>query len=342
MDLFLLQKKVSEVLNALKKLQYPTGLFAAAGPEVKTGYHLAWVRDTVYSTFGLEISKNWPEIIRAHHALLDVFKKHEYKIDWMIKEPQPKQAWRYIHARYRPFSGDEIWEDWGNKQNDAIGLFLFNTGRLHKKGVPVLRSQEDYLIIQKLVDYLESIEYWRDTDNGIWEEQEQLHASSIGACIAGLKAVQQIARVPNQLILLGEQTLKRLLPLESPNRKEDLALLSLIYPFNVVSSEQEEAILRMVEENLVRQRGVIRYFGDKYYHCGVSEAEWTLGFCWLAIIYKQKKQAHKHSFYLRKATEAINEKGELPELYYGNTSLHNENSPLAWAHSLYLVASGKD
>lgn len=81
----------------------------------------------------------------------------------------------------------------------------------------------------------------------------------------------------------------------------------------------------------------MRYIGDQYYSNG-KEAEWTFGFPWLAIIYKQLKRPDKYAFYMRKTVECMNEKGELPELYYAGTDVYNENSPLAWSQGMYLAA----
>jgi phosphorylase kinase alpha/beta subunit len=304
---------------------YPNCLFPAA-PNPKTGYHRVWIRDNIYTALGLPDN----EAKKTIHALLDVLKKHAYKIDWMIKQPS-KEGYRYIHPRYDEH-GNELPEQWGWKQNDAIGALLWKIGNLGQK---ILRPG-DKEIVQKLVNYLQAIEYWHDADNGMWEENEEVHASSIGACLAGLISVQNIVNVPLHLIAHGEHTLRVMLPKESNTKQADLALLSLIWPYKVVTQEEREQILKNVEE-LVREKGVIRYEDDSYYNNG-REAEWTMGFPWLAIIYKELGKQHKYHFYLNKAKEALNEKGELPELYYGGTSTHNENTPLAWAMSLMMVA----
>ena len=34
----------------------------------------------------------------------------------------------------------------------------------------------------------------------------------------------------------------------------------------------------------------------------------------------------------------MNEKNELPELYFSNTETANENAPLGWSESLFVVA----
>ena len=316
-------------------MQYPTGLFAASRMTVKTGYNLAWIRDNVYATIGLEAAQKFSLVTKTMRALMNLLLKHEYKIDWAIKE-KPKYHYQYIHARYDPITMEEIWEQWGNKQNDAIGALLFRIGDLEEKGIKIVRNKNDLRILQKLVDYLASIEYWHDKDNGMWEENEEVHASSIGACVAGLKKISKIVNVPKKLIKNGEKALNKLLPRESETKETDMALLSLIYPYSVINKKQKQIILKNVENKLVKEKGVIRYIGDKYYFRN-GEAQWTKGLAWLAIIYKQMKNPSKYAFYMRKTIEAMNEKGELPELYYANGKDYNENCPLAWSQSLFLA-----
>ena len=327
---------LSHSIDILKGLQHPNGLFSAAASQ-NTGYSRAWIRDNVYTILGFEATQNFKEVVKTLHALLDILLKHEYKIDWMIKQPT-KETYRYIHARYDPITGEEIKEEWGNKQNDSVGALLFKIGDLEQKGVKVLRSLNDVRIVQKLVWYLEAIEYWQDKDNGMWEENEEIHASSVGACVAGLKRVNMIVDVPNDLIHKGLATLAWLLPRESVTKDSDLALLSLIYPYNLVTDDIRNTILENVEAYLVREKGVIRYLNDRYYCHQGREAEWSFGFPWLAIIYKNLNVPNKYAFYMRKSIEAMNAKGELPELYFGGTSVHNENTPLGWAQSLLVVA----
>lgn len=322
----------------LEKLQNKNGILSASS-STKTGYHRAWIRDNIYGSLGFEAAKKTKNLKMVYWALLDILIKHEHKIDWAIKD-KPKEKYQYIHARYDPITGEEISEEWGNKQNDAIGALLFKIADLENKGIKVIRDQDDKRMIQKLIFYLKSIEYWHDKDNGMWEENEEVHASSVGACVAGLKQIRKVngIEVPDWLIEKGVETLSSLLPRESATKEADLALLSLIYPYNIVSEEQKACILKNVENMLVRNRGIIRYVGDIYYGNGKDEeAEWTMGFPWLAIIYKQMNRPDKYAYYFRKTMEVANKDKELPELYYSNSSVHNENSPLGWAQALYLV-----
>lgn len=328
---------IKQSTKILESLQYPSGLFAASSPTVGTGYDKAWIRDCIYESLGLESVDNIKAVKKAYTALLDLLVKHEHKLDHAI-ESKPEHRFQYIHARCHPHTLEEIDEPWGNKQNDAVGALLFKIGDLEAKGIELLTKPEYVRVVEKLIGYLASIEYWHDEDNGMWEENEEVHASSVGACVAGLLKIRKIVDVPQYLIDKGVATLDALLPRESVTKITDLALLSLIYPYNVVSDEQAKKILHNVEHHLVRKKGVLRYLDDQYYSNG-SEAEWTMGFAWLAIIFKKMGRPDKYAYYMRKTLEVMNAKGEMPELYFGGTDEYNENTPLGWAQAMYLIAA---
>jgi GH15 family glucan-1,4-alpha-glucosidase len=282
-------------------------------------------------------------VYKTYRAILDIFKKHEYKIDYAIAK-KPEHTHEYIHPRYHPETFTEYWEEWGNKQNDSIGCILFAVGNLEKDHPGfIVESEDDRRVIQKLVWYLSTLQYWHDEDSGMWEENQEIHASSVGACVAGLKMAKLIkgVSVPDELIAKGKKTLAALLPRESKTKFTDLALLSLIWPYDVVPDTLVEEILENVEYHLLRDRGVIRYKGDRYYNANEDgwseEAEWTFGLSWLAIIYEKLGKHEKAKEYLEKAKAASTKKG-MPELYYSNSTKYNDNTPLGWSESLFLVA----
>jgi phosphorylase kinase alpha/beta subunit len=289
------------------------------------------------------VLKDYDTVKKTVRALLDIFLKHEYKINHAI-DKKPEHKHEYIHARFHPETFDEFWEDWGNKQNDSIGAILFLIGELEFHKIKVLNSDDDYRIVQKLVSYLSVLHYWEDKDSGMWEENEEVHASSVGACVAGLFSIKRVPQiqVPVELIRRGKLKLNELLPRESEKKFVDLSLLSLIYPYHIVSMSQTADILKNVEYHLVKERGVIRYKGDYYYNKNADghseEAEWTFGFSWLAIIYRNLGNNEKAEYYEKKTLETVNEKGEVPELYFSNSTDNNHNSPLGWSESLFIVA----
>lgn len=337
------QQLIDRHIEILKSLQADSGLFLASKSDVPTGYDKSWLRDNFYETIAFEVIGDWDTVEKTYDALLQVFIKHEEKIDWAI-ENKPTHTYQYIHARFHPETFNEFWEEWGNKQNDAVGCILFRIGELEAHHKRSILKNDDYVrIVNKLVKYLESIEYWVDRDSGMWEEDEELHASSVGACVAGLKSINRLEKVevPDWLIENGEEALRSLLPRESGRKFVDLSLLSLIWPYNVVSYEERDKILENVEYHLLRERGVIRYKGDRYYNKNQDqvseEAEWTFGLAWLAIIYEKIGNFDKANELLKDLLAVDTPQG-LPELYFSNSPDYNENTPLGWSESLFIVA----
>ncbi|MBW2990544.1 glycoside hydrolase family 15 [Candidatus Woesearchaeota archaeon] len=330
---------IDQHAKLLKSLQYRSGLFAASLKK-STGYDKAWLRDNFYECLAFFVLEDFDTCKKTYKTLLKIFEKHEYKIDHAIAK-KPEHKYQYIHPRYHPYTFDEFWEEWGNKQNDAIGAILWGVAKLEDERVKIIETEKDKELIQKLINYLASIEYWHDQDSGMWENEEETHASSIGACVAGLKAIKKYISVPDYLIKQGMKSLKHLLPRESQKKYVDLAELSLIYPYKVVTKKQREVILKNIEYHLLKKRGVIRYKNDWYYNKnpdGYSEeAEWCLGLSWLAIIYEKIGDKKKAKYFLEKAVSVNTPKG-VPELYYSNTEKHNPNTPLGWAESMFIIA----
>jgi phosphorylase kinase alpha/beta subunit len=337
------EKLISQHLSILKSLQYNSGLFAASSKKVSTGYDKSWLRDNFYECLAFVVMNDWDTVEKTYEAILQILLKHEHKIDYAIAK-KPMYKHEYIHARFHPETFDEFWEEWGNKQNDAVGAILFMIGELehHHKKI-IIKNKDHVRIINKLVQYLNSIEYWHDFDSGVWEENEEVHTSSVGACVAGLKSVARLQwiNVPPELIAKGEEGLRILLPRESNTKFVDLAQLSLIYPYNVVDKRQAEEIVHNVEYHLLKENGVIRYKNDHYYNKnpdGYSEeAEWCFGLSWLAIIYENWGRRDWAQHYIEMMLKTETKKG-VPELYFSNSKKYNQNTPLGWAESLFIVA----
>ncbi|MNC20809.1 Glycosyl hydrolases family 15 [compost metagenome] len=341
---------LKESYKILDSIRLSHGLYLASPSE---HYSYVWVRDSVYIAYPY-VDKNDGKYELAYHRLLDLFKEYEWKIDIAIKQ-KPNLQWEYLHAKYTAHDVKEIHnQEWGHAQNDMIGAFLFGIGEGIKYGRKVIRDDKDIEIIQKLVYYLDSVQYWHDEDNGMWEEWKEVHMSSVGACVAGLKAVEKIVHVPYDLVEKGINTCLSIFPNESISKRVDLAQLSLIYPYNVFGLSGEK-IVRRVEDILTRERGVIRYEGDSYYSTleneqgrGLSredyygtEAEWCFGFPWLALCYHQLGNIEKAKFYLKKTEEVMVKPGILPELYYANSNIPNPNTPLGWSVAMYILAKEK-
>jgi len=325
---------INKSIQHLRNLQTTSNLFRAS-PEIKTGYNRIWIRDNLYISIAFEEINDKKTVENIFISLLNLLVKYEYKIDNAIKE-KPTEDYKYIHPVYTE-NLEETKGGWGWKQNDAIGGLLFKIGKLEQKNYNIIRNDKHFYMLKKLVLYLKSIEYWKDKDNGMWEENKEIHSSSIGACIAGLKAISHIVEVPIDLIKKGEQTLARLLPAESMTKPTDLSLLSLIYPYKLLNKEQSEEILENIEKYLCKEKGIIRYVGDSYYKENNKEASWTMGFPWMAICYYQIGNLKKYKYYIKKTIEVLNDNLELTELYKED-KYPNENTPLGWSQSLLIKA----
>lgn len=237
----------------LAGLRRPGGLFVAAH---SNWYKKVWPRDAIYAAMGMEAEGDGSHLL-TYHALFDLFKDDKRSVDAANGNGVP------FKATYRPDTLKPADEPWGDKQNDAVGLFLFRVGRLHRRGMPVIRGEEDLKILENMVSYLEKDRYYQTPDHGMWEWEYEVHASSIGSCVAGLESVSQAVDVKPGLIADGRNALDALLPRESDSRGVDLAQLSLVWPFGVAGKYTNQ-IIENVERELLGTHGVKRHHGDHY------------------------------------------------------------------------------
>lgn len=318
---------LNRAIEVLDCMRLSNGAYTAS---TSKDYSYVWIRDVVYTVLPF-LNDTSGRYEKAYHALFDLFRNYEWKID-IHTTKKPKYMFEYIHSKY---STDlkELPAEWGHAQNDAIGAFLWGVGEGFRNGRKVIRDEGDLRIVQKLVDYLECLQYWQASDNGMWEENMELHASSIGACVAGLNAVKMLVNVKDELIIKGEETLRFMLPRESETKMTDLALLSLIYPYRIVERKMALKILQDVSSKLERTYGCIRYENDRYYNEG-SEAEWCFGLPWLGLCYLELGMINHAMGYYEKTQKITPENFEVPELYIGGKGIPNTNTPLAWSVSL--------
>ena len=345
-----------------RRLRTDSGLYVASLGDHYVNF--CWLRDIFYQALP-EIDERPEFYEQTYQTLLDYLigleKNYDNKISWLIHEGQKNVNTKtFIHPRFHK-DLTEITDKWGNVQFDALGCFMFGLGLGLEKGIEIVRDKEDIKIINKLIHALETTKYWETPDNGIWEENSEVHASSIGACVAGLKKLEELSfQIPEGLIEKGEAALNELLPRESITKEVDLALLTLIYPFDVVTKKQKNLILRNVEDKLLKSRGVIRYKGDRYYNIanpetmhnyggvymrnlgGVmegNELEWTFGLSYLSIIASYDGNIKASKMYLDRLISSVNATDYfIPEGFYAKTAIENCNNPLGWSMALAIEA----
>lgn len=348
------------IVEKMESLRLENGAFIASPTD---DYNAMWIRDTLYTTFSYWYLRDFEKLRRGIHVVFDLFRKHFECIKLRISSPCDVLG-GLIHAKYGADSLDEVTPRWGHEQWDALGLFLHMVADLDFKNIQVVRGREDLDVIQAIVNYLRSVEYWWHPDFGMWEECKINHASSIGAVVGGLSYIRRrrLAVVAEPLIGYGENALRKILPNESrdPCGRQhhshdcDAAQLSLIWPYNVLSREETDIILERIinghptENNyehhrLVQTHGLNRYWGDDYYRSaegkyrGVS-AEWPMFKFWLSIIYSQRYEYETAAKWFREGCGEIAKNG-IPEAYQNGHP--NPHTPLAWAHAIALIAFQK-
>lgn len=336
-------KQLYKVNNSLRK-KYSGLYIASIGPE----YKYVWIRDVYYQAKP-SLKSNPEAYIQTYRSLLDYYKglnyKYDDKIDELIRKPFPLNNIRFIHPRLYP-DLTEITGDWGNLQLDTFGYFFLGIAEGLDAKLAIIRDESDVEIINKLIKLLVKIEYWNIADNGIWEEPEEIHASSIGAILAGALALEKHEfAIPRKLLNEGFKKINTLLPNESITKVIDLSLMTLIYPFNLVKDDIKDSIIKNVHKYLEREKGVARYVGDKYHSIDRNnpvdnEAEWTFGLTYLFFAYIDT-DFEKAEEYLFKTIKLLDSKYYLPELYYSKTDKPNENNPLGWSIGMLILAIEK-
>lgn len=334
--------------DILDSLRLPHGLYLASSSK---DYEFVWLRDSFYEVLPY-LYTDCDRYEKTYHRVLDLFKCYESRLDTCIKH-KPNLPMEYFHIRFEATKVEEIESPWGNAQHDAIGAIVFGITEGMRVGKRIIRDEDDRRIMQKMAEYFESIRYWMDADNGMWEEWREVRSSSVGACVAALIGLkeQNLANVPEWLIMKGLATLDNFYPFESADRPYDLAQMSLVYPFRIYDSYEARKIIDNIEKHLLRDRGVIRYQGDSYYTtdpAGLrkqemykyygSEAEWTMGLNWLSICHQVLGDKEKAQQYIEHAEKVVLPDGRFPELYYAKTDKCNGNNPLGWSNALYIIA----
>jgi len=295
--------KSFQKLQTLKRLN--GGYLAAANPGKPDGtgrYDVFWLRDIMFATYANEYLGRMEEMLESYELVMTIFLKYKEKIRTAIRKMPEGQA---LHARYHPNTLEELSPDWGHHQLDVLGLFLYKTGDIIKKGHDVIKTEEQKDLIVDIIQYLFTYRWETHPDFGMWEEGPELHSSSMAAVLAGLTMwfddghyhykytqetdLSKIVPVSERFFDTGRVVLEKLLPKESETRDCDMAQLSLIWPYNIVDKDMKKKILENVETTLLKEKGVIRYKGDYYFNADDdnkvgNEAEWPLGIAVLSSL----------------------------------------------------------
>lgn len=266
-----------------------SGLFAASDIADEqlariTGMDMAWFRDSAHVGNALLERGAGDDIEKVRgvgRAFLQILHNNESLLAQAIADPDAPRLPVRVNA-------DTLENDTEARlQNDSTGYSVWLPGKLMQRGV-LKPTADDLGIMSEVVRYLEAGEYWQQPDDGQWEEDRQIHASSIGVVVASLRIVAEVFDANdyrpntdfNALIGKGQDALKAILPYgETPptsmyaGRKYDASHLFLVQTLDTFQARPGLAYseVRRIEKHLVRDIGTIRYPGDSYYAPGFAE-----------------------------------------------------------------------
>ena len=270
------------------------GLFSAAAlnrDTAYTGYDAIWVRDNIYVAYAhyLDGTEAEKEIaIATVKSLAKFFQQERLAFEHTIGAGHaPASQMDRPHVRFEGQSLERIDQPWNHAQNDALGYFLWFFCQLILEEA-LEPSAEDYSLLALFPLYFMAIRYWQDEDSGHWEESHKIAASSIGAVVAGLKAMQAVleknylidylkdhhgrtisSALLTDLIDEGERALDNILPSEciqsAKERRYDAALAFLAYPLQILSADKAQQIITDIAKHLQGDYGISRYQGDSFW-----------------------------------------------------------------------------
>ena len=198
----------------------------------------------------------------------------------------------------------------------------------------------------------------------IWEECEEVHAYSLASIFAALDSMlkiyevvkplyesnrlklEQIAKatvkINKELIDIKEYILNNFYDKDKKsfirNRKDkkmDISLLGLVYPFNMFSPKEKKIANTIERMNLTLRTytgGYLRYEGDNY----AGGNPWVIANLWLAEYYLKYGSKTKARECFDFAVIGSNEHGLLPEQVDNNTMDPAWVIGLGWSHAMFI------
>lgn len=259
---------------------------------------------------------------------------------------------------------------WGYQIDETAsviyGVYDYYT---YKKDVKFLK--DNLKMCEKAKNYLEKyIEDILENKNkielsyDIWEECEGIHTYSLASIFSALESMlkiyeavktlyennrlklEQIAKatikINKELIDIKEYILNNFYDKEKKsfirNRKDkkmDISLLGLVYPFNMFSPKEKKIANTIERINLTLRTytgGYLRYEGDNY----VGGNPWIIANLWLAEYYLQYGSKTKARECFDFAVIGSNEHGLLPEQVNNNTMDAAWVTGLGWSHAMFI------
>ena len=315
------------------------------------GYAYCWPRDAIFITkamFKLNMNKEVEKFYKG-----------------FCKNTQSREGmWEQ-----RFYTDGNLAPSWGY-QIDETAAVIYGIYDYYKKSEDVKFLKDNLKTCEKALKYLnkyidnvlENKEHQLSYD--IWEECEDVHCYSLGTIFAAMGNMLEIfekvkplfetnrlkleqfakaeEKIKKQQRELKKYILNNFYDLEKgsfirnrTDKKMDISLLGLVYPFNIFSPN-EKKILNTVERINMTLRtytgGYLRYEGDNY----MGGNPWVISNLWMAEYYLAAGSKTRAKEYFNFAIIGSNEHGLLPEQVDNNTMDPAWVIGLGWSHAMFI------
>ena len=269
----------------------------------------------------------------------------------------------------RFYTDGKLAPSWGY-QIDETASVIYGVYDYYKYKQDVKFLKDNLKMCEKAINYLEK--YIEDVLNrnehqlsyDLWEECEDIHTYSIATIFSAFKTMMEINEAVKPLYetnrLKLEQIAKANIKLEkylvdikkyildnfydkqkacfvrnNTDRKMDISLLGLVYPFNIFSPKEKKIENTVERINMTLRTytgGYLRYECDNY----MGGNPWIIANLWLAEYYLAAGIKNRARECFDFAIIGSNEHGLLPEQVDNNTMDPAWVIGLGWSHAMFI------
>lgn len=352
--------RVQELLESSKKMirdcSLENGAIVAANsdkeyyPENVANYRFVWPRDAAFTLYAADI--------------LEMEQLESRFFDWMVERAEGFELSGIIYHRYSTNGPRDT--DFGHQyQPDQAAALLWATLDTNKE-----LSDEQREIIHLIADGL--WKQWSDksfhqNSHDLWEEREahvdknENFTYTVAACSKALflaaerlgeqkwrsTAEEMRDRLKEHEIEKDDKSYFPRTYGDISDETVDAAALGLVWPFDVVEDrERLKNTVKLIEEDLLQDEGVMRYRGDMYdgmvhhtQHLKKGAGPWPLLSFWHCIALEELGEKERAKELFEKQISAF--EGELiPEQILKGDN-RSSIRPLAWSHAMFVIAADR-
>ncbi|QOR71851.1 glycoside hydrolase family 15 [Ruania alkalisoli] len=342
--------------DLITSLQEPSGAYPAS-PTFSAYRGYCWFRDGAFIADGVSSTGE----VASPSAFLDwcarVVKAHRTPIERVVAadaagEPVPQE--QMLPTRFT-MAGTPGADEWWDFQLDGYGTWLWAAAEhAARHGLDVTRWRS---AAELTVDYL--LSSWQRPCYDWWEEHaEQVHVSTLGCIVAGLRAAADSGLVTGTRADAARDGAKAAMDVITSRGVAhghltkwlgtdavDASLAALIGPLGVIEPESElaAATIAAIEEQLCTDGGVYRFRADTFYGGG----RWPLLSCFLGLAHARAGNTARAGELLDWAAGTATTDGLLPEQVDGHLLAPHYRTewidrwgpvatPLLWSHAMVL------